>query len=83
MKWYYSDGVKQIGPIDETELNRLVTIGGSLLLQGLTNGDVACQPNRLLSYSRGTNSEGTDGVTTWVSLLAVRQGPTTNSTMVP
>ena len=27
MKWYYSDGGKQIGPIDETELNRLVTLG--------------------------------------------------------
>ena len=27
MKWFYSDGVKQLGPIDETELNRLVTIG--------------------------------------------------------
>ncbi len=27
MKWYYSDGVKQIGPVEETELNRLVTLG--------------------------------------------------------
>ncbi len=27
MNWYYSDGGKQIGPIDETELNRLVTLG--------------------------------------------------------
>ena len=27
MNWYYSDGGKQIGPIDETELNRLVTVG--------------------------------------------------------
>jgi uncharacterized RDD family membrane protein YckC len=27
MKWYYSEGGKQIGPIDETELNRLVTLG--------------------------------------------------------
>ena len=27
MNWYYSDGGKQLGPIDETELNRLVTLG--------------------------------------------------------
>jgi uncharacterized RDD family membrane protein YckC len=27
MKWYYSDGGKQLGPVDETELNRLVTLG--------------------------------------------------------
>src|SRR5450631_9114 len=27
MNWYYSDGGKQVGPIDETELNRLVTLG--------------------------------------------------------
>jgi uncharacterized RDD family membrane protein YckC len=27
MKWYYSDGGKQVGPIDETELNRQVTLG--------------------------------------------------------
>jgi uncharacterized RDD family membrane protein YckC len=27
MKWYYSEGGKQLGPIDETELNRLVTLG--------------------------------------------------------
>lgn len=27
MNWYYSDGGKQIGPVDETELNRMVTIG--------------------------------------------------------
>jgi len=27
MNWYYSAGGKQIGPIDETELNRLVTLG--------------------------------------------------------
>ena len=27
MSWYYSDGGKQVGPVDETELNRLVTIG--------------------------------------------------------
>jgi uncharacterized RDD family membrane protein YckC len=27
MKWFYSDGGKQIGPIEEAELNRLVTLG--------------------------------------------------------
>ena len=27
MNWYYSDGGKQVGPIEETELNRLVTLG--------------------------------------------------------
>ena len=27
MNWYYSDGGKQIGPVDETELNRMVTLG--------------------------------------------------------
>jgi hypothetical protein len=63
----------------DPQSNRLLTIGGSLLIQGLTNGDFAAQPNRLLSYSRGTNTSGTDGVSTWISFLVVRQGPTTNS----
>ena len=27
MNWYYSDAGNQVGPIDETELNRLVTVG--------------------------------------------------------
>jgi uncharacterized RDD family membrane protein YckC len=27
MRWHYSDGVTQIGPIEEAELNRLVTLG--------------------------------------------------------
>jgi uncharacterized RDD family membrane protein YckC len=27
MNWYYSDGGRQVGPVDETELNRLVTVG--------------------------------------------------------
>jgi uncharacterized RDD family membrane protein YckC len=27
MNWFYSEGGKQLGPIDETELNRLVTLG--------------------------------------------------------
>jgi len=31
------------------------------------------QPIRLFNFSRGTN--GTDGVTTWISFLAVRAGP--------
>lgn len=63
--------------------NRLITVGGSLLIQGLSTGDVASQPNRLLSSARGTNSGAADGVTTWVSFLAVRQGPTTNNASVP
>jgi len=63
----------------------LVTVGGSLFLQGsITNSpDVATQPNRLLSYSRGTNAGGTDSTTTWVSFLVLRQGPTTNNPSVP
>jgi hypothetical protein len=67
----------------DSQGNRLVTLGGSLFLQGATSQDVATQPNRLLSYSRGTNTGGTDGVTTWVSFLALRQGPTTNNPSVP
>jgi len=27
MRWYYSAGGNQLGPVDETELNRLVTLG--------------------------------------------------------
>lgn len=27
MKWFYSDGGQQVGPIEEAELNRLVTLG--------------------------------------------------------
>ncbi|MGI8965850.1 MAG: hypothetical protein ACR2H1_07140, partial [Limisphaerales bacterium] len=64
--------------------NRLVTSGGSLFLQGSTidapTGGAA-QPNRNLGYVRGTN--GADATTTWVSFLAVRQGPTTNNPAVP
>ena len=62
--------------------NMLVTSGGSLFLQGtnLDNGGAA-QPNRLLGYVRGTN--GADGGSTWVSFLAVRQGPTTNHPTLP
>lgn len=69
--------------------NTLLTTGGSLFLQGsLTNGvgtasGPAAQPNRTLSYIRGTNSGGADGVTTWVSFLAVRQGITTNNPTYP
>jgi hypothetical protein len=61
--------------------NRLVTTGGSLFLQGAmvdAANSAAAQPNRSLSYARGTNAGAIDGVTTWVSLLAVRQGPITN-----
>ena len=27
MKWFYSDSGRQVGPVEETELNRLVTLG--------------------------------------------------------
>jgi hypothetical protein len=63
--------------------NKLLNSGGSLFLQGLTTANTASQPNRLLDYSRGTNSGGADGVSTWISFLIVRRGPTTNSTIVP
>jgi len=56
-------------------LNRqLVTSGGAGFFQGLTTANNSMQPIRLFSFSRGTN--GVDGVTTWISFLAVRQGPT-------
>lgn len=62
--------------------NRLLTGGGSLFLQGVkTDNGAAAQPNRLLGYVRGTN--GADGGITWVSFLAVRQGPTTNHPSLP
>lgn len=61
--------------------NGLVTAGGSLFLQGLTTANTSSQPNRDFSFNRGTN--GVDGVSTWISFLAVRQGPTTNSATVP
>ena len=54
--------------------NTLVTVGGAALFQGSTTNSSAMQPIRLFNFSRGTN--GTDGVTTWISFLAARQGPT-------
>ena len=68
----------------DSQGNSLTTIGGSLFLQGSTidaANSAAAQPNRLLGYVRGTN--GTDAVSTWISFLAVRQGPTTNHPSLP
>ena len=53
--------------------NTLVTNGGAGFFQGLTSANTSMQTIRLFAFSRGTN--GTDGVTTWISFLAVRQGP--------
>ncbi|HET7625246.1 MAG TPA: hypothetical protein VFM25_08270, partial [Verrucomicrobiae bacterium] len=53
--------------------NTLVTTGGAGFFQGLTSANTSMQPIRLFSFARGTN--GTDGETTWISFLAVRQGP--------
>jgi hypothetical protein len=53
--------------------NVLVTAGGAGFFQGSTTASTAMQPIRLFNFSRGTN--GTDGVTTWISFLAARQGP--------
>jgi pectate lyase len=56
-------------------LNRqLVTHGGAGFFQGLTTANNSMQPIRVFDFSRGTN--GADGTTTWISFLAVRQGPT-------
>jgi len=52
---------------------QLITSGGAGFFQGLTTANTSMQPIRLFNFSRGTN--GTDGVTTWISFLAVRQGP--------
>lgn len=54
--------------------NTLLTSGGAGFFQGLTSANTSMQPIRLFSFARGTN--GTDGGTTWISFLAVRQGPT-------
>jgi hypothetical protein len=54
--------------------NTLVTAGGAAFFQGSTSASTPMQPIRLFSFSRGTN--GSDGVTTWLSFLAARQGPT-------
>ena len=58
----------------DTNGNVLLTAGGAGFFQGLTTGNTSMQPYRLFNFSRGTN--GTDGVTTWISFLVVRQGPT-------
>lgn len=60
----YTDGVG----------NRLATMGGAGFFQGMTTANNSMQPIRLFNFSRGTN--GTDGVTTWISFLIARQGPT-------
>jgi hypothetical protein len=51
----------------------LVTAGGAGFFQGPTTANNNLQPIRLFNFSRGTN--GTDGVTTWISFLVARQGP--------
>ena len=54
--------------------NSLVTAGGAGFFQGSISASSAMQPIRLFNFSRGTN--GTDGVTTWISFLVFRTGPT-------
>jgi len=54
--------------------NSLVTAGGAGFFQGLTSANTNMQPCRLFNFARGTN--GADGVTTWISFIVVRQGPT-------
>ena len=53
--------------------NALVTDGGAGFFQGSTSANTSAQPIRLFTFSRGTN--GTDGTVTWISFIAVRQGP--------
>ena len=60
----YTDGLGRV----------LVGSGGAGFFQGLTTANNSMQPIRVFNFSRGTN--GTDGVTTWISFLVVRQGPT-------
>ncbi|HZL44086.1 MAG TPA: immunoglobulin domain-containing protein, partial [Verrucomicrobiae bacterium] len=57
----------------DSSSNVLITTGGAGFFQGLTSANTSMQPTRMLTQARGTN--GTDGVTTWISFLAVRQGP--------
>lgn len=52
----------------------LVTVGGAGFFQGHTVTNGSMQLTRLFNFSRGTN--GSDGVTTWISFLIARQGPT-------
>src|ERR1051325_757494 len=56
--------------------NTLVTAGGAAFFQGGTTGTSgnSMQPIRLFNFARGTN--GADGVTTWISFLVFRTGPT-------
>lgn len=54
--------------------NVLATAGGAGFFQGLTTANSSMQPIRLFNFIRGTN--GTDGTSTWISFLIVRQGPT-------
>lgn len=58
--------------------NSLVTLGGAGFFQGHTMTNGSMQPVRVFNFIRGTN--GTDGVTTWISFLIVRQGPVNGST---
>lgn len=58
----------------DTNGNTLLTAGGAGFFQGLTTANTPMQPYRLFNFSRGTN--GTDAVTTWISFLIVRRGPT-------
>ncbi|MFM2293638.1 MAG: hypothetical protein RLZZ350_51 [Verrucomicrobiota bacterium] len=66
----------------DTNGNTLVTDGGGSVhgagfFQGLTNANTSMQTFRQFTFSRGTN--GADGTTTWISFLAVRQGPASNT----
>jgi hypothetical protein len=54
--------------------NTLLTTPGSGFFQGQQAGTATWQGTRLFSNSWGTN--GTDGTWTWISMLAVRTGPT-------
>ena len=59
MNWYYSDGGKQVGPINETKLNRLVTLGAIrsdtlVWHDGLTSWQpLGVVPGRRPSYRAG------------------------------
>ena len=57
--------------------NALNTAGGAGFFQGLTTANTSMQPIRQFPFVRGTN--GTDGVTTWISFLIARQGPVNGS----
>jgi pectate disaccharide-lyase len=57
----------------DPEGNTLIASGGAGFFQGLTSANTSMQPTRSMASPRGTN--GADGVTTWISFVAVRQGP--------